>query len=154
RFLHGRGLAAPPHIEDQADRDQADDEAVVAVGNERQRYAGQGRHAHHRVEVYACLDQDQAGQAASEDTAVAVLGLAGYLESRVAEQSGHENPRAHAEETELLTDQGRDHVGVRLRQVEGLLHAVADPGAVHTTGSDCDLRLDHLESIAGYVTFR
>jgi hypothetical protein len=53
-----------------------------------------------------------------------------------------------ADEAELLRDHGVDEVGVRLRQVEQLLHARHQPLAEHAAGADRDQRLDDLEAVA------
>ena len=66
-------------------------------------------------------------------------------------------PRDHAEaeqdaggadEPELLADDRVDEVGVRLGQVEQLLHAGHQPAAEDAAGADGDQRLDDLEAVA------
>ena len=49
---------------------------------------------------------------------------------------------------ELLADHGQDHVGVRLGQVEELLHALAEADAERPAGADRDHRLHRLEARA------
>ena len=56
-----------------------------------------------------------------------------------------------ADQAELLGDDRVDEVGVRLRQVEQLLHAVHQPAPEHAAGADGDQRLDDLEAVAERV---
>ena len=63
RSLPARGGPPARDVEDQPDREQRRQQAAVAVGDERQRHAGQRRQAHHREEVDRRLDEDQRGQA-------------------------------------------------------------------------------------------
>ena len=73
--LRARGGAAPAalgDVEQQPDRGEHHKEARVAVGDERQRHAGQRREAEDREQVDDRLDEDQRGEARGEQLAVAV----------------------------------------------------------------------------------
>lgn len=137
---------APGDIQDQADRGQSHHQAVVAVGNQGQGNPGQRSHSHRRIEVDAGLDDDQAGQCRRGDPAKLVPGRLGNPQAGQGEQSEHEDQGDHPDQTELLTDHGRDHVSVGFRQVEGLLDTVPGTNTVQSTRSDGDLRLGHLEA--------
>src|SRR5205085_9263151 len=67
----------------------------------------------------------------------------------------HARPREHgvraddgadADEAELLADVREDHVGVRLGEVEDLLHSLTEPDAEDVAGAHPDQRLDDLEA--------
>ena len=66
-------------------------------------------------------------------------------------QSEHER---RADQPELLGDHRIDEVGVRLGQVEQLLHAVHQAAAPDAAGADGDQRLDDLEAVAERVVPR
>src|SRR5205823_13820646 len=66
---------------------------------------------------------------------------AGVREQRERRDHGHD-----ADEAELLADDGEDHVGVRLRQVEHLLDAVAEAATEDAARRHADHRLDDLEA--------
>ncbi len=141
-------------VEDQADREQGRHQAAVAVGDEGQRHAGQRRQPHHREEVDRRLDEDQRGEAGDEQLAVVVLRFLRRLQAGVAEQREEADDADDPDQAQLLADHRRDHVGVGLGQVEGLLHAVADADPEEAAGAERDLRLRRLEAGAGGVGAR
>ena len=57
-------------------------------------------------------------------------------------------------QAELFADHGKDEIGVRVRQVEHLLPAVAEAEAFHSTAAPRDQRLHLLEARVILETFR
>src|SRR4051794_18788275 len=74
------------HAQEQPHRAQQDDHVRVAVGDERQRNAREGRHAHHREEVEHRLGQDQRRDPRRQQLLEAVAGELGGAEAGIADQ--------------------------------------------------------------------
>src|SRR4051794_10888967 len=117
--------SAAGHVEQEAHRAEQDDERGGAGRDERQRHAGERREAENGVDVEQRLTQDQRRQARGEKLRVrADRGLRGP-ESRIGDHAVEREEAADARQAELLADDRQDEVGVRLRQVEDLLHRLA-----------------------------
>ena len=82
------------------------------------------------------------------------LGAVGGAKSRVAEHPEEADEHEHPDETELLADHRGDHVGVGLRQVRSLLHALAETDSGQPARADSDRRLLGLETGAAGVAPR
>src|SRR5947209_10759308 len=112
--------------EQETHRAEQHHQVRVAVRHERERHAGERRHAHDREEVERRLAEHECGQAGGEQLRVAVARELRYAEAGVGDHPVERGEGADAEDAELLADDREDHVGVRLRQVEGLLHRLAE----------------------------
>src|SRR3954452_14588707 len=98
-----------------------------AVGDERQRHAGQRREAEHGEYVQARLRQDQRRQAGGEELRVRAGRPLRDAQPGVREQPVEAQHAEDAGDAELLADDREDEVGVGLGEVEDLLHRLADP---------------------------
>ena len=113
-------------VKEDPDRQERDDEARAAVGDERQRNPGQRREPEDGGEVDRRLPADERRDARRRaafrrDPCSAMR----EPEPRVGEaRSRRRSARASADEAELLADHREDHVGVRLGQVVDLVDAL------------------------------
>src|SRR5581483_2052759 len=138
-------------VKEDAHGEESDDEARPAVGDERERDAGERGEPEDGREVDRRLAADERGDAGGEPLAERVLARdrepqAGVREGAVA---GHQE--RGADEAELLPDHREDHVRVRLRQVADLVDPLAEPAAEHAARAEADERLHVLQAVVRRV---
>src|SRR5206468_3776775 len=133
-------------VKEDPDRAEEAGEARASVGDERQRDAGQRREPENGREVDRGLAADEGGDACCKSLAKRVAAVQRDAKARVGEERERADHRRRADETELLADDGEDHVGVRFGQVEDLLHAVPEALARPAARADADDRLDGLKA--------
>src|SRR6266850_6352559 len=133
---------------------QADDQARAAVGQERQRdplrrhQTQRYRHVHHRL-------RDQPDRNPHPEViTTAVRGAHGRHDAAPEQHPERRNHRRGSDQPQLLRDHREDEIGVRLRQEEQLLAALADALAVQAAAGHCQDRLAHLEAGPQRVVLR
>src|SRR5436305_10663879 len=133
-------------VKEDADGGEADDEARAAIGDERQRDSRQRRKPHYRGKVDRRLAANEDRQTRCEGLPERIPAAQRDPQADVGEGDVRSDQSRRADETELLADDGEDHVGVRLRQVVRLHDALAEADAERPTGTEPDDRLDALVS--------
>ena len=141
-----RAAAGGGHVEEQPHRPHQHHQVARAVRDERQRHAGERHQPEHGEEVQCCLAQDQRRDAGGEQLRVAVAGELRHPQSGVADHAVQAQQPEDAEQPELLADDSQDHVGVRLGQVEDLLHRLAQADPEEPAVADRGERLNGLEA--------
>ena len=131
---------------DPAERDQ---HAAAAVGEQRQGQALRRQQAHVHADVHERLQAEPDADGGRE---VRLEGLPCFrriardLERPADEHGEQADHHDHADEAELLGEHREHEIGVRLGQVEQLLHARAEADAEPLAAADRDQRLHELEA--------
>src|SRR5262249_12207453 len=118
-------------VKEDADGQQRDNERRTAVGDEREWDPGQRREAENGREVDDRLAADERDEPRPETLAERVLARQSDPQPSVGEDGDRRDHPGHADETELLADDGEDHVRVRLGQVVDLSDPLTEADAEH-----------------------
>jgi hypothetical protein len=135
-------------VEQHTHAKQIDQERRAAKADQRKRNP-LGRHQpEHHADVHHRLRRDHGGQPKRDKRAKRVFGAQGDAQAAPCDDAEAEEDRGRANQSELLADDGIDEVGMRLRQIEQLLHAGHQAAAEDTACADGDKRLNDLETVA------
>src|SRR6266545_5300432 len=124
------------------------DQARAPVRDERKRDSRQRGESEHRAEIDDSLAADEADEPGGKALSERIRAGERDLQRGVCERRVGSDYSRDTEQTELLPDDGHDHVGVRLGQVVDLRDAVAEAHAEKATGTQPDQGLDGLEARA------
>ena len=131
----GVGLA-PGAAQQHADGQQVGHQRRAAVGEHRQRDAGDRQQPQHDSQVEQALHHEPGGHPAGRVAGERVVGADRDPDPGVAQDAEQGQHHQAAEQAELLAQHGEDEVGVRLGQAAPLLPAGAQPDAPPAAGGD------------------
>ena len=129
------------NAQQQAHGHTADDQTAAAVTHqwEGQALGWQQTDIHTHIDkgLQRQPDADAIGEVSSKKVA-GLLGLGGDFQRTEKQRGIEQHHKGDADKTQLLGQHGEKEVGMRLGQIEQLLHAAAQTVAEPATGADGD----------------
>ena len=138
-FFAARNGEQEPH------RRRAHEQGRSAKAHERERQALGREDRHRHRQIHERLRAEQHRDAERDVRAVLVLGVERRAHAARHDQHVHGAQRQNSEKSELFTDDGRDEVGVRFREVEDL-QSPTEAEADGAPGAEAHHRLKRLVS--------
>ena len=108
----------------EADAEQTDYERRAAVTDEGQRHAGHRPRRRRHADVDKSLKHERRGDAHRQIKPESIVGVRRYANAAVGEREKEQQHRCGTHESELLSDDRIDEVGVRFGQIPELLAAL------------------------------
>jgi hypothetical protein len=133
-------------VQQQTHRGKRHDQAARPVGDKRQWHPRERGETEDCEHIQQRLGDDQRSHTDGDQGAVEAPSGLGCTQAGIGDQAVEEQQRRHSHDSELLTDDREDEVGVGLREIEDLLHRLAWTDTEQTAGADRDLSLHRLKT--------
>src|SRR5437870_1703561 len=138
-------------VQQHSGREHRDEQRRATKRDEGQRQPFRRQEAHHDTQVHERLDRDQHRDPKGKVRAEGVGGTKPDAEPPPDEHHEQRDDRHRAQKSELFSDDRKDEVRVRFRQVEQFLLRGADPLAEHAAVAEREPGLDDLKPAAARV---
>src|SRR2546422_3474681 len=138
-------------VQQHSGREHRDEQRRATKRDEGQRQPFRRQEAHHDTQVHERLDRDQHRDPKGKVRAEGVGGTKPDAEPPPDEHHEKRDDRHRAQKSELFSDDRKDEVRMRFRQVDQFLLRGADPRAEHAAVADREPGLDDLKPAATRV---
>src|SRR2546422_2559845 len=138
-------------VQQHSGREHRDEQRRATKRDEGQRQPFRRQEAHHDTQVHERLDRDQHRDPKGKVRAEGVGGRKPDAEPPPDEHHEQRDDRRRAQKSELFSDDRKDEVRVRFRQVEQFLLRGADPLTEHAAVAEREPGLDDLKPAAARV---